>query len=733
MNPTRSADSLVAYVLIGIVAIVLTARVMQHVAKKLRQPAVVGEIVAGIALGPTLLGVLPGHLTTRLFPLDVRPALNVVAQLGLVIFMFIVGLDLDTTLVRGKERIVTVVSMTSVALPFGLGILLAGYLYRSHKLVGSGSHAHTVRPVAFALFVGAALAVTAFPVMARILTERGMQRTNLGVTALAAAAVDDVLAWSLLAVVISVVVAHGPVGLVRTLVELLIFVAFLVLAVKPQLRRVVTRYQAAGRVTPDLMALLLVGLLLSAFATAEIGIHPIFGAFVFGAVMPREGSGQLLQDIVQKLEQVSVLLLLPVFFVLTGLNTNVRELGHDALTQLPLILLVACVGKFVGAAVAARVQGIPGRQACALGTLMNARGLTGLIILTIGVSLGVLDNSLFSMLVVVGVITTIMTEPVLRVFYPDRILARDIAEAEKATLGDPGAYRLVLSLPDGASDAERMVNLSADLVGDERPSELLMTRYIPVHLGPELGSGLTGQLGEMATSVEEMRVLAKRAEHRGLRTSTRSQFSADPAADLSCQAAAVDARVVLVPLAEGDDQVGLTTARERPFTTVLVVRPNRLVELPESKGTVIVVGSGDVDGIASLELALRLARSRQAILQVADDVATRPNKRLSRWARRLSACNVECRTVSLSDRPLGPTDLAVLPMSRLEKCPTPEGGQTSVVSAVDALLKDSRAPVLLVRAGAAEDGRDLDRLVERFALPRDFVMAAVPTEEGQMR
>jgi Kef-type K+ transport system membrane component KefB len=445
MIMNRTADEVAAFVFLDVAVIIIAARLMAALFRKIGQPAVVGEIVAGVMLGPSLLGALPGNLPAAIFPVQqVRGGLNVVAQLGLIIFMFTVGLELDTKLIRGKERLAAVISVSSVAFPFMLGLLLASGLYASHKTVGG----HTVDRLSFALFIGASMSVTAFPVLARILIERGMYHTRIGTLALACAAVDDILAWSMLAFVLAVVKSSGAWQLPIVLAESAAFVAVMFVVVKPQLRRLTGWYVRAGTLTPNVLAVVVAGFLASAYVTSMIGIHSIFGAFLFGAVMPREGSTRLVHDILERLEKMSVLVLLPVFFVVTGLNVDVRNLGQDAVVVLPLILLVACAGKFLSAMAAARLQGLSLREGAAIGTLMNTRGLTELVILNVGRDAGVLDGRLFTMLVLMAIITTFITEPVLRLVYPARVLHRD---EEQAAMRD--APEIVLSDERVASGA----------------------------------------------------------------------------------------------------------------------------------------------------------------------------------------------------------------------------------------------------------------------------------------
>ncbi|MDQ6947101.1 MAG: cation:proton antiporter, partial [Actinomycetota bacterium] len=567
----RSVDDLTAIVFIDIAVIVVVARLAGTLFRKFRQPAVVGEILAGIALGPSLLGAFPGHLPAKIFPTDVRPYLGILAQLGLIIFMFIVGLEVDIALIRGKERIAGVISLSSIALPFGLGILLASALHASHTNA-EAPQAHRFLP--FAMFIGASMSITAFPVLARILTERRMYRTEIGALALACAAVDDIVAWSLLALVLAIVKSTGALSLPKILLETVVFVAFMFLAVKPGLERLARRYRELGnKLTPNIFATVMIGFLLSSYITERIGIHQIFGAFLFGVVMPRKETAQFFHDIVERLEQVSVLLLLPLFFIVTGFSVDIRHLGHDALTQLPLIMLVAIAGKLIGATAAARIQGLPNHKAAAIGVLMNTRGLTELIILNVGREFGVLDTRLFTMLVVMAVLTTIMTEPLLRLVYPEKALNYDIAEAEKAALGEMDAYR-VLALVGLDGDDDELVDTAADLIGDEDPSELVLTSFSQMRKGLEVGIGLAQELGQMASVFDRLKSLARRAEQRHVRSAVRGQFSDDIGGDLIAQATTVEADLVLVPV-PADDGEGLAgqLLQSAPGELVLVVDP----------------------------------------------------------------------------------------------------------------------------------------------------------------
>ena len=519
---SSNVDDVAAVVFVDI-AVVVVARLAGSLFRRFGQPAVVGEILGGIALGPSLLGAFPGNLTDRLFPVDARPFLGIIAQLGLVMFMFIVGIELDAQLVRGKERQAAIISVASVLLPFLCGAGAAAAIYSRHDMVDGTP----VEFPAFALFIGASMSVTAFPVLARILTERGLHRTPLGALVLACAAVDDVLAWTLLAVVVAVVSSASAFDVPVVMAEALGFIAVVLVVVRPQLRRLLAVHRRRGEVTPDVMAIVLVGTLVCSYVTSIIGVHAIFGAFVFGVAMPREDGGVLIHDLLTRFEQLVVLLLLPVFFIVTGLSVDVRGLGVGDLPQLLLVIAVACFGKFTGATAAARALGVDARRAASVGVLMNTRGLTELVILTIGLELGVLDQELFTMLVIMAVVTTLMTTPMLRAIYPDRLVARDIAESEG--MCEETVPRVVVKL-NGDERTTVLLAIATGATAAERPAEVVLTRLLDQPDQAELTVGLRYDLSRMGTTLDQLRAVASTVDVEGVHVTARAQFAHDPAA-----------------------------------------------------------------------------------------------------------------------------------------------------------------------------------------------------------
>ena len=623
-----------ALVFIDIAIIMIVARLFGRLAIMVGQPPVVGEIIAGIALGPSLLGLLPGDLDGKLFPPEVLPYLSILAQLGLVLFMFIVGLELDMLLIRGRERLAVTISSASVMLPFALGAGLALILYPSHNETAAGP----VAPLALSLFLGVAMSITAFPVLARILTDRGMHRTSTGVLALACAAVDDIIAWTLLAFVVAVVQGNGPLDVLRIIALTAVFAAVMFGLVRPALRKLNDWYRKVGRLTPDILAVVLIGVLVSAYITEIIGIHAIFGAFIFGAIMPREGAADMTTEILERLEQVSVLLLLPLFFVVTGLSTNIGGLTGSGLWQLALILLVAIGGKFVGAYLAARAMKVPNRQSAAIGILMNTRGLTELVILNVGRQLGVLDDELFTMLVLMALITTAMTGPLLKRVYSDRVMQRDIAAAERAALGLIDSYR-VLVLVEDQTRARSMAAVGAALLGTARPAEVVLSRLIIRPKAPlEVGAAVVPDLARMASTVDELNALGAELKSSGVPSSVLTRFSSDPWSDVVAQAEAVEANVVLIDSEFAKAHAGTELMADRPFTLALV----RLGATDVGPGDEVgVLVDNDADGRTALVLASAAAGRLGGTLRVAP-------RDSGRTARKFSAALDPLRSTGLT-------------------------------------------------------------------------------------
>jgi Kef-type K+ transport system membrane component KefB len=398
----RGAPDVLPHLLLALAAILIAARAVGAVFRRVGQPPVVGEVLAGILLGPSLLGRISPAALGFLLPPSVAPALGILAQVGVILFMFLVGLELDPGVMRNRTQATIAISHASITLPFVLGSLLALPLY---PRLSTRDVPFTV----FALFLGVSMSITAFPVLARILTDRGLQRTRLGVVALTCAAVDDVTAWCLLAFVVSVVRAQSASALLT--VALTAAYIGLLLALRPLVGRLVRAFDDRG-VSQSVMTVTFVALLTSALITEAIGIHAIFGAFLLGVIVPHDS--RIARQLRVQLEGLVLVLLLPAFFAFTGLRTQMGLLrGAGAWLVCGGIILVASLGKFGGSSVAARLSGLPWRDAASIGVLMNTRGLVELIVLNIGLDLRVLSPPLFAMLVVMALATTMATTPAL--------------------------------------------------------------------------------------------------------------------------------------------------------------------------------------------------------------------------------------------------------------------------------------------------------------------------------
>lgn len=415
----------VPLLLLQVAVVLAAARLAGRAARHLGQPQVVGEMLAGILLGPSVLGALAPAAAASLFPPASLGFLNALSQLGLVLFMFVVGLELDPALLRGRGRTALVTSHASIAVPFVLGAALAILLYPTLAPRG-------VPFAEFALFMGAAMSVTAFPVLARILTERRLVGTRLGAVALACAAVDDATAWCILAGVVALVRAPAStLPLWATAAGTILLAALVLGPVRRALDALGRRVRADGRLGEDVLALLLLAALAAAWTTERLGVHALFGAFLVGVAVPkRDGLAAALSA---RFQDLMVVLLLPLFFAFTGLRTRVGLIAGGTLwAWCGLVTAVAVAGKFGGSALAARATGMAWREAGALGALMNTRGLMELVILNVGLDLGVLSPTLFAMMVLMALATTLMTTPLLERLYPETRAARARAPAPRA-------------------------------------------------------------------------------------------------------------------------------------------------------------------------------------------------------------------------------------------------------------------------------------------------------------
>jgi Kef-type K+ transport system membrane component KefB len=401
--PQAKSPDLLLHFLLAMMVIMAAAMAMGRLFRWLHQPPVIGEVIAGIMLGPSLLGAVLPDTAHYLLPDMVLPHLATVAQLGVILYMFIVGLEFNPNVLRQRGHAAAAISHASIVAPMLLGALLALLLF---PILAPGQVSFPV----FALFLGVAMSVTAFPVLARILTDQRMQNTELGSLALACAAIDDVTAWCLLALVVGV--AQSQVSAAITVVSLAAaFMLFMFLVGRPLL----TRLLASPRVglSREAMVAMVIGLFASAWVTEAIGLHAVIGAFLFGAIIPSES--KISHHLRARLEDVVGMVLLPAFFAIAGARTQIGLIsGLENWLLCGLIILVAIAGKFGGSAVAARLSGMNWRDSAALGILMNTRGLMELIVLNIGLDLGVISPRMYALMVVMAIVTTLMTSPILR-------------------------------------------------------------------------------------------------------------------------------------------------------------------------------------------------------------------------------------------------------------------------------------------------------------------------------
>ena len=403
-SPAAKMDVLM-HVLLALLTIIVTCRIMGSIFRYFQQPPVIGEVLAGIMLGPSLLGRMSPGLAAYLLPTDIAPFLGLVAQLGVILYMFMVGLELDTTALLRHGHAAVAISHASIVTPFLLGAALALGLY---PRLSTGAVPFTV----FALFLGVSMSVTAFPVLARILTDQGMSRSPLGVMALTCAAVDDVTAWCLLALVVGVAQAKIG-GVVVVILGAVGYIAFMLLVARP-LRIWLSRFDPQEELSSGTTSIILTALLLSAWMTEFIGIHAVFGAFILGALVPHDSA--VARQLSHRMQDVVSVLFLPAFFAYTGMRTQIGLVeGTEEWLLCGLIILVATLGKFGGSLAAARLAGIGWRDASALGILMNTRGLMELIVLNIGLELRVISPKLFAMMVLMALVTTVATTPILHV------------------------------------------------------------------------------------------------------------------------------------------------------------------------------------------------------------------------------------------------------------------------------------------------------------------------------
>ena len=442
-----------AILLLQIITIIIVARAFGFLFKKIGQPTVIGEIIAGIFLGPSFLGMFFPEYSLFLFPKTSLPNLQFIRQIGLILFMFIVGMELDLKTIQKKAHEAVIISHASIIFPFALGMGLAFILYQSFA-------PENVNFLSFSLFIGISMSITAFPVLARIVQERQLTKTKLGAIVITCAAADDITAWCILAAVIAIVKAGSVISSFYIILMAIGYVILMLKVVQPFLKRLGDIYSHQDTLSKPVVAIFFVTLLISSFLTEIIGIHALFGAFLAGVIMPQ--NLHFRNVFIEKIEDVALVLLLPLFFVFTGLRTQIGLLNDIHLWEIcALIIAVAVVGKFFGSAIAAKFVGQSWKESLMIGALMNTRGLMELIVINIGFDLGILSPQVFAMLVIMALITTFMTGPALdfiNYIMPDK----KINEKNDQIL-EQGKYKILFSFGD-SERGKSMVRLVNSLV-----------------------------------------------------------------------------------------------------------------------------------------------------------------------------------------------------------------------------------------------------------------------------
>lgn len=455
-----------AILLLQIITIIIVARFFGWIFRKIGQPTVIGEIIAGIFLGPSVVGMYLPEYSALLFPTESLGNLQFLSQIGLILFMFVIGMELDLKVLKNKANDAVVISHASIVIPFALGIGLSYFIY--HKFAPEG-----VEFLAFSLFMGIAMSITAFPVLARIVQERGIHKTRLGTIVITCAAADDITAWCLLAAVIAIVKAGTFMSSLYVIGCATLYVLMMLFIVKPFLKKVGDLYANRSDLSKPVVAIFLLTLIVSAYMTEIIGIHALFGAFMTGAIMP--DNTKFRNIFIEKVEDVSLILLLPLFFVFTGLRTQIGLISDPELMRITgYIILVAVAGKFVGSALAAKFVGQNWRDSLTIGALMNTRGLMELVVLNIGYDLGVLSSEVFTMMVIMALVTTFMTGPAIDII--NFIFKRKEAILPKESIGD-GKFKILISFGNNEK-GKSLLRLAHSLVKKQKEN----TNITALHL-----------------------------------------------------------------------------------------------------------------------------------------------------------------------------------------------------------------------------------------------------------
>lgn len=462
----EEATGATTLLLLQIITILFFVRVFGFICQKIGQPTVIGEIIAGIVLGPSLLGTYSPEISTFVFPESSIGNIKLLSEIGLVLFMFIVGMELDFKVLKNRVNNAILISHSSIAFLFTLGIVFAYMIYPYFTHEGT-------RFVPFALFMGIAMSITAFPVLARIVHERGLNKQPLGAIVITCAAVDDITAWCLLAAVIAIAKAGTFTSALFVILFAIVYVVFMFKVVRPFLQRLADLQTSKNIISRSVVGIFFLILLISSYLTSIIGIHPLFGAFVAGVIMPPNLNFRKL--FVDKIEDISLVILLPLFFVYTGLNTKIGLLNNSSSWMMcGIIILIATAGKLLGGTITSRYLGFDWKSSLTIGTLMNTRGLMELVVLNIGLELGILTPEVFAMMVVMALVTTFMTSPLLDLI--DKLFKR---KTDSTTIEERKVYKMLVSFQDSDLGQKLLLIASAFVRRDRTYSEVNMLYISP--------------------------------------------------------------------------------------------------------------------------------------------------------------------------------------------------------------------------------------------------------------
>ncbi len=604
-----SGEETFGRLMLAIAVAILVARALGGLLSRIGQPRVMGEVIGGILLGPSLFGLLVPNIQSFVFPPSITPLLGGAADIGLAFYMFLVGLELDPALLRGRLAQAAFISNASVLVPMAAGAVLALALYSEFGMLGFAP---------FALFMGVAMSITAFPVLARILTERRMLRRPVGAMALAAAAVDDVSAWTLLALASAVALSgqDSPLGVAVVLGLTAALSGFMFFVARPFLRRIAVAYGEVGSLPPAWLAVVFVGVLLAAYAASAIGVAAIFGAFLMGMVMPRRAD--LTRDLTERVEPFVVTVLLPLFFVVTGLRTEIGLLGSPTawLTALAIIG-VAVASKWGSAMLAARFVGWDWKPAAAVGALMNTRGLTELIVLNIGRELGVIGPELFAMLVVMALVTTLMTGPTMHLIDPTRSLSEQPGEELRAAIEEAAfperparTSRTVLVAAQDAKNFDALLSIAVPAAALGHQREILLALLLPP---AALSTGVRVDAERLSDGTREVQNRRRALLEQQVPSRAVAYVSPDFGADLVRLSETHDVDLVVIdgqrpilgdPIPRGPMLNVLSNAE---CDVAVVISRQDTGELGDSGPVVVPFGGADHDW-AALELATVVAR-----------------------------------------------------------------------------------------------------------------------------